>query len=379
VCSSDLLAALWFLIALALGVVFWVTGALRVQLPLLPVVTSLAAVGLLGFALIRSRRIAAVLGATALLALPTGLAAALTRVDGQAGQRSVTPIAMSDLQPKYRHSVGELDLDLSRLELPAGSRTPINITMGVGDVEVVVPWDADVESRASVGAGTFELFGNRQTGVNLDGRTHSTGQPGAPVLVITGKVGAGEVVVRRAFEPFTREALRAGSAVEVQCTPLVPGSDQTTDGGNSTTCYASDGYKQTPPLNCVVTAQSSGLCRPAGEPEPAVDYANLPGTRHCQVPAGGGQSTCTPPVPGRTASSGSSYTCAIPAGGGPATCSPATATGQPDPKSSTPPVAPPETPDPKAPATPTTPPTAAPGEYRCTVPEGGGPATCEPA
>jgi phage shock protein PspC (stress-responsive transcriptional regulator) len=365
------LAALWFLIALLVGGVFWVADALRVSLPVVPIVTSLAALGLLGYTLIRSRRIGAVLGATALLAVPTGLAAALTRVDGQAGQRSVTPIAMTDLQAKYRHSVGELDLDLSRLQLPAGSRTPITITMGVGDVEVVVPWDADVESRASVGAGTFELFGNRQTGVNLDGRTHSAGQAGAPVLVITGKAGVGEVTVRRANEPFTHEALRTGQPVPVQCSFSPP----TAAGAGPVKCSAADGVTQTPALSCVVSASSFGLCRPTGEPEPAVDYANEAGTRHCQVPAGGGESACTPPVPGTTTTpTGGSFTCTIPEGGGPATCSPAKTAGAGAPKAPAPPVAPA---DPSVPATP--PATAAPGEYRCTVPEGGGPATCEPA
>jgi phage shock protein PspC (stress-responsive transcriptional regulator) len=374
------LAALWFLIALIVGGVFWITGALNVRLPLVPIVASLAALGVLGYTLVRSRRLGAVIGATALLAVPTGLAAALTRVDGQAGDRSVTPIAMSDLEPKYRHSVGALDLNLSRLQLPAGSRTPIDITMGVGQIDVVVPWDADVESKASVGAGTFNLFGNRQTGVNLNGRTHSTGQPGAPVLVISGKAGAGEVIVRRAYEPFTHEALRTGQPVPVRCAVLPPRPDQTATAAGPVNCSAADGVTQTPSLTCVVAASGFGLCRPTGEPEPAVDYANVPGTRHCQVPAGGGESTCTPPVPGKTAPSGGSFTCRIPEGGGPATCNPSRAAGAQDPNAPAEPASPAEPADPNSPATPATPPpTAAPGEYRCTVPEGGGPATCEPA
>ena len=374
------MAALWFLIAMVVGGGFWVAGAVHVHLPVLPIVTSLAALGLLGYTLVRSRRLGAVIGATALLVVPTGLAAALTRIDGQAGDRSVTPIAMSDLEARYRHSVGSLDLDLSRLQLPAGSRTPVSISIGVGQIEVVVPWDTDVESKASVGAGTFDLFGNRQTGVNLNGRTHSTGQPGAPVLVISGKAGAGEIVVRRTYEPFTHQALRTGEPVPVRCSLTPPRPDQTAIAAGSMHCSAADGVTQTPPLNCVVAAQGFGLCRPTGEPEPAVDYASVAGTRHCQVPAGGGDSTCTPPVPGTAAPSAGSFTCTIPEGGGPATCSPAKAAGRSDPNAPTPPATPAEPADPNAPPTPATPPpTAAPGEYRCTVPEGGGPATCEPA
>ena len=82
--------------------------------------------------------------------------------------------------------------------------------MGAGKVEITVPWDAEVEARAEVGAGSFDLFGNRQTGVNLNGKSRSAGQPGAPVLVITGKAGAGEVIVRRGYEPSrTRPCARA--------------------------------------------------------------------------------------------------------------------------------------------------------------------------
>jgi phage shock protein PspC (stress-responsive transcriptional regulator) len=385
------LVALWFLAGLLVGGAFWISGAVNVRLPALPIVTSIAALSVLGYTLVRSRRIGAVIGAMALLIVPMGLAGALSRVDGQAGDRSVTPIAMSDLEPKYQHSAGVFELDLSRLELPTASPTEIDIDMGVGKIDVVVPWDADVDSRAAVGAGTFFLFGNRQTGVNLNGRTHSIGRPGAPVLVISGEAGIGEIVVRRAREPFTHEALRTGQAVPVRCSFYPAGPDQAAAaaGTGTVTCGPADGVTRTPPLNCVVASSGFGLCRPAGEAEPAVDYADVAGTRRCQVPAGGGSSTCTPPVSGTTARSGGSFTCTIPEGGGPAVCKPSTSAGAVDPNAPAPPVtptspadpnSPPEPTEPGEPTGPTAPPaTAAPGEYRCTVPEGGGPATCEPA
>jgi hypothetical protein len=378
--AAGWLVGLWFLAAAVVGGVFWVTGALHVHQPVLPIATGVAVLGFLGYSLIRSRRPAVVIGAMALLLVPTGLAAALTRVDGQAGHRSVTPMAMADLEPTYRHAAGILELDLSRLQLPAG-QTPLHISMGAGKVRVTVPWDAEVEARASVGAGSFDLFGNRQTGVNLKGRTHSTGQPGAPALAITGRAGAGEIVVQRGFEPYTHQALRSGQPVPLQC---VPTSD------TSMRCRAADGVTQTPALGCVVSESGAALCRPAGEPEPVVDYANDPGTRHCQVPAGGGEATCTAPIPGARKSVGAgAWTCMIPYGGGPAACRPAggAANGNSDPNAPTAPVTPTAPPAPTGPADPNAPPattatsapTAAPGEYRCTVPEGGGAATCEPA
>ena len=219
--ASGWLVGLWFLAAAVVGGGFWISGALDVRLPVLPIVTVLGALGALGYALLRSRRVAVVIGAMALLLVPSAVAAALTRVDGQAGDRSVIPTAMTDLDREYRHAVGVLKLDLGGLQLPAG-RTAVDISMGAGQVEVAVPWDVNVESSAEVGAGSFDLFGNRQTGVNLDGKSRSTGQPGAPLLVVTARAGAGEVIVRRGYEPFTQQALRTGQPVPMQCTSTGP-------------------------------------------------------------------------------------------------------------------------------------------------------------
>ena len=375
------LVGLWFLAAAILGGVFWATGALRVRLPALPIVAVLAALGVLGFTLLRSRRVAAVVAAMLLLLVPTALAAGVTRVDGQAGDRSVTPRVPSDLDREYRHAIGVLSLDLSNLQLPAGT-TPLEISMGAGQVEVTVPWDAEVEAGASVGAGTFDLFGNRQTGVNLDGRTRSAGQPGAPVLVISGKAGAGEIIVRRGYEPFTHQALRTGQPVPLSCYPS--GATDPSGAVSSTMhCSAADGVTKIPALACVVADTGSALCRPVGEPEPAVDFADGPGTRRCQVPAGGGPSTCTAPIPGsrtRPSAGDGSFTCTIPEGGGPSVCRP-TGSGPddpPTPKSPEPPAAPTDPEDPAPTTTATSGPSAPPGEYRCTVPADGGPTNCEP-
>jgi phage shock protein PspC (stress-responsive transcriptional regulator) len=378
------LIALWFLAAALVGGLFWVTGALHVHLPVLPVVTGVAALGVLGSTLVRSRRVAAVIGAVALLLVPTALAAALTRVDGQAGHRSVTPVVLADLEPTYRHAAGIFDLDLSRLPLPAGT-TPVHLSIGAGKIAVTVPWDAEVQARASVGAGTFDLFGNRQTGVNLEGRTHSNGQPGAPGLVISGRAGAGEIILRRASEPWTHEALRTGQPVPMHCDlSAVQTAVNGVISGGPIRCTAGDGVTLTPALNCVVAVTGAALCRPVGEPEPAVDFANEAGTRRCQIPAGGGEATCTGPVAGASSTPVTgSFACTIPAGGGPSVCRPS-GSATPSAGSGTSPAtnrdgspAPPA--DPNAPPSTSGPTGAAPGEYRCTVPEGGGPATCQPA
>jgi hypothetical protein len=225
--------------------------------------------------------------------------------------------------------------------------------------------------------------------VNLNGRSRSAGQPGAPVLVITGKAGAGEIIVRRGYEPYTHQALRTGQPVPLSCYPSGPG-DPSAAAPSTMHCSAADGVTTVPALACVVSDGGSALCRPTGEPEPAVGFANEPGTRRCQVPAGGGQSTCTAPNPGtrsRRPGGEGSFTCTIPERGGPSVCRPtdgrssggAPAPDLPPPASPVPPATPadPNTPAPTS-TTVTSGPSAPPGEYRCTVPDDGGPTTCEP-
>ncbi len=371
--ASGWLVALWFLAAAVVAGGFWLAGALDVRLPALPIVAGVAALGVLGSVLVRSRRIAAVLGAMALLLVPTALAGALVRVDGQAGDRSVTLLSMAQVERAYRHAVGTLTLDMSRLALPPG-RTPVDISMGAGKVEVIVPWDANVEARAKVSLGTFDLFGNRQTGVNLDGRTNSTGQPGAPLLLIGGEAGAGEIIVRRGYEPFTQQALRTGQPVPMECVPAGPYG--VLHGGLA--CRSADSDIRIPAMACVVSESGFALCRPPGEAEPVVEFANAPGTRRCQVPAGGGEATCTAPIPAPAGSSGT-FTCTIPEDGGDAICRPADRNmggGGAPPV----PISPPPPADPAAPDDPVTPTTATtPPAYLCTIPNGGGPATCQPA
>src|SRR5581483_1725775 len=68
------LVGLWFLAAAVLGGLLWLTGAVHLHLPVIPIAAGLAAVGTLGYALLRTRRPAAVVGAMALLLVPAALA-----------------------------------------------------------------------------------------------------------------------------------------------------------------------------------------------------------------------------------------------------------------------------------------------------------------
>ena len=81
---------------------------------------------------------------------------------GEVGERTYRPASAGDVRPVYEGDVGELTLDLSRIDL-AGLEEPIEtrIEHGLGDVAVIVPRSADVEIEASMGMGSADVLGQR--------------------------------------------------------------------------------------------------------------------------------------------------------------------------------------------------------------------------
>lgn len=134
------------------------------------------------------------------------LAAPLDHFAGSVGDLDATPTSVAQVLPAYRTGGGDVTLDLSRLDLsvPAGgddSPLPVDVSTGVGDVDVVLSPDADIRFTGDAGLGDVEF----------DGRT-TDGRPGAHVtrtdlgsdheasgrlIVLDVHSGAGDVTVRR--------------------------------------------------------------------------------------------------------------------------------------------------------------------------------------
>ena len=111
------------------------------------------------------------------------------------GERSYVVTSVEQLKDDYELGIGSLDLDLRRLELPAGE-TRVDVRVDVGDLNVHLPADAAVRINATVEAGEIEL----PNGIGGDGRNVESEliETGERVLVIDARVGAGQVVVDRA-------------------------------------------------------------------------------------------------------------------------------------------------------------------------------------
>jgi phage shock protein PspC (stress-responsive transcriptional regulator) len=131
------------------------------------------------------------------LVLPLGLvAAADIDLDGGVGQREYRPATMTELRDLYEIGIGDLDVDLTELDLPTG-RTDVNIDVGLGDAVVWVPRDACVTSDIEIGAGAADVLDRDNEGFDVAFAETATPPAGRPLLHIDADVGMGVIEVVR--------------------------------------------------------------------------------------------------------------------------------------------------------------------------------------
>ena len=138
--------------------------------------------------------------------LPFALAASFIKVplDGGFGSHYLQPRSAAELQPEYRLVGGTLWLDLSQLE---GQTGPIDLraSVGVGEIEVILPRDAVVDASSSVEGGTLNLFGREFSGTSVAQRVVGN-EDGAGVNVhLMLDVGLGSVYITRVDQAFVDE------------------------------------------------------------------------------------------------------------------------------------------------------------------------------
>jgi phage shock protein PspC (stress-responsive transcriptional regulator) len=132
--------------------------------------------------------------ALVLVAIATFMAVFHVHLGRGIGERDYVVTSVQELRDDYRLGIGSLELDLSRVQLPAGE-THLETSVDVGDLEVIVPAGVAVRGRADVEAGRVEVLGNVDEGRNADIDITETGDR---VLVLDAHVGAGKVRVERA-------------------------------------------------------------------------------------------------------------------------------------------------------------------------------------
>ena len=126
-----------------------------------------AAVGVLGLGLIvgafygRARGL--VWFGLPLLAVLSVLGTTGISLRGGVGDRAYAPTRAVEVRDDYRLGVGSLRLDLSAVDLTTTLKR-VRVSSGLGDVEVVVPANADVSVDARAGLGEIEVFDKTENG-----------------------------------------------------------------------------------------------------------------------------------------------------------------------------------------------------------------------
>jgi phage shock protein PspC (stress-responsive transcriptional regulator) len=125
------------------------------------------------------------------VALPVCLlAAAGVEGDSSVGERTYTPRAAHQLHGRYELGMGRLVLDLRQADLPPGDHH-VDLEVGVGEAELLVPQDVCVATEGRVGAGAFEVFDRDTGGIDVDVDDRPRAMAGAARVVVRADVGIG--------------------------------------------------------------------------------------------------------------------------------------------------------------------------------------------
>ena len=81
--------------------------------------------------------------------------------DGPVGERAFHPTAAGELRDSYRMAIGNLDVDLRDMALPAGT-TDVKVVLGIGEARVHVPEGVALRVTGHAGAGEVGCPGRRR-------------------------------------------------------------------------------------------------------------------------------------------------------------------------------------------------------------------------
>lgn len=137
------------------------------------------------------------LGVVALLVLTA--ASTITRLPaGGAGQRIYAPTRVEEVRDSYELGLGEMQIDLSQLDLAGGQDLDIDASMAVGSLQVVVPADVGVEAAATAQLGAVDVLGRTSEGTTAGTTFSEPGDEGSPTITLDLSTVMGEIEVHRA-------------------------------------------------------------------------------------------------------------------------------------------------------------------------------------
>lgn len=170
---------------------------------LLGVVLAVLGIGLLAGSFVHAGRgIIPVAVLVAMLTWAVNAAPVESWPAGGFGDIEASPDSITELEPVYSLTGGDIELDLTRLDLSNVEAGPVRtaVTIGAGDVDIRVPRDADVTFTGSVGLGQLTFDNEEVHGPGSElGLTDlgADGVRGGQMLEITVNSNMGDVEVSR--------------------------------------------------------------------------------------------------------------------------------------------------------------------------------------
>jgi hypothetical protein len=130
------------------------------------------------------------------IAIPSGVVeAAGVDTDGGVGQRNYLPATIADLKPSYELGVGQMVVDLRRMEWSRTETVHLKAEVGMGHLLVLVPRDACVQADTHNGLGYVGVLGEESGGADVDDQRGTVTRTLSRRLVLDADMGIGAIEV----------------------------------------------------------------------------------------------------------------------------------------------------------------------------------------
>jgi phage shock protein PspC (stress-responsive transcriptional regulator) len=123
----------------------------------------------------------------------TAVAAGVEDVGGSTGEKVYRPASAGSVRPHYELGAGHLVVDLRNAGLTGEHR--IDVEIGAGHAEILVPEGTCVAGDLHAGIGGFDVFGHGSGGIDVDHFEDGRAPAGTARVVVTGDVGLGALTI----------------------------------------------------------------------------------------------------------------------------------------------------------------------------------------
>lgn len=112
---------------------------------------------------------------------------------------TIVPTSLGEVRPHYGTSLGSIELDLTRAGIAGNQQLATTVEVGMGEIIVTVPPEADVTARCSADRGQVECLSEEQGGEHAPREVTDFGPdgPGGGKIDLDLLVDSGSVEVRR--------------------------------------------------------------------------------------------------------------------------------------------------------------------------------------